>query len=240
MGRGPRGPLGRGSAPPGGVAGHHRAGRGAGIGRASSAARDARLSRLSGTRWPYEPLFGALDLAPELDVLDIGAGAGHGLGVLAWRGHTGRAVGVDPRPGLGVTAGHAEALPFADHSFNAALLVRVLAHLPDPARALAEAWRVLRPGGQLVLAAQGAEHLAAMWRAVGRPVSEVGPEAPLRDALREAGLPARRLDVRLSITVTADDAQALTGSYGLHLIRIPLEHLTTMVRAVLGGFEAKI
>ncbi|WP_404826035.1 methyltransferase domain-containing protein, partial [Deinococcus wulumuqiensis] len=148
------------------------------------------------------------------------------LGVLAWRGHTGRAVGVDPRPGLGVTAGHAEALLFADHSFDAALLVRVLAHLPDPARALAEAWRVLRPGGQLVLAAQGAEHLAAMWRAVGRPVSEVGPEAPLRDALREAGLPARRLDVRLSITVTADDAQALTGSYGLHLIRIPLNSCT--------------
>lgn len=150
-------------------------------------------------------------------MLDIGAGAGHGLGVLAWRGHTGRAVGVDPSPGLGVTAGHAEALPFPNGSFDAALLVRVLAHLPDPARALAEAWRVLRPGGQVVLAAQGAEHLAAMWRAVGRPVSEVGPEAPLRDALREAGLPARRLDVRLPLTIHAADAEALVSNYGLHL-----------------------
>lgn len=168
-------------------------------------------------RWPYEPLFDALNLASELDVLDIGAGAGHGLGVLAWWGHTGRVAGVDPSPGLGVTAGHAEALPFPDCRFGAALLVRVLAHLPDPARAIAEAWRVLRPGGQLVLAAQGADHLARTWRAVGRPVSDTGPDAALREVLEAAGFPARRLDLRLPVTLTAADAQALVGSYGLRL-----------------------
>ncbi|QEM72850.1 methyltransferase domain-containing protein [Deinococcus radiodurans R1 = ATCC 13939 = DSM 20539] len=158
-----------------------------------------------------------MNLAPELDVLDIGAGAGHGLGALAWRGHTGRAVGVDPIPGLGVTAGQAEALPFPDGTFDVALLVRVLAHLPDPARALAEAWRVLRPGGQLVLAAQGADHLAGTWRALGRPTSANGPDNALREALQAAGHPAWRLDVRLPVTLTADNAEALVESYGLRL-----------------------
>ena len=187
-------------------------------------------------RWPYEPLFDLLKLAPELDVLDIGAGAGHGLGVLAWRGHAGRVVGADPAPGLAVTRGHAEALPFADHSFDAALLVRVLAHLPDPAPALAEAWRVLRPGGQLVLAAQGADHLAGTWQALGRPASEAGPDAALREALQQAGHPARRLDVRLPVTLTALEAEALVGSYGLRLsvnpARFPLAdrlHLSAYV-----------
>ena len=150
-------------------------------------------------------------------MLDIGAGAGHGLGALAWRGHTGRAVGVDPTPGLGVTAGQAETLPFPDGTFDVALLVRVLAHLPDPARALAEAWRVLRPGGQLVLAAQGAEHLAGTWRALGRPTSANGPDAALREALQTARHPAQRLDVRLPVTLTAADAQALGKGYGLRL-----------------------
>ena len=124
---------------------------------------------------------------------------------------------MDPSPGLGVTAGYAEALPFPDRSFGAALLVRVLAHLPDPARAVAEAWRVLRPGGELVLATQGRDHLAGLWRAVGRPASDTGPDAALRGALQVAGHPARRLDVRQPVTLTAGDAQELLNSYGLRL-----------------------
>lgn len=181
-------------------------------------ARDALLSRLSGTRWPYQPLLDALDLPTHLDVLDIGAGLGRGLGVLAWQGHTGRVVGLDPAPGPGVQFGEAEQLPFPAHSFDVALLVRVLAHLSDPARAVAEARRVLRPGGRLVLAAQGSEHLAQTWRALGRPVSgESGPDADLRDALRQTGHVATRLDVRLPLTIHAPDAEALVSSYGLRL-----------------------
>lgn len=45
--------------------------------------------------------------------------------------------------------GDAKALPFADASFDAAYLVTVLGEVGDPALALAEARRVLKPGGLL-------------------------------------------------------------------------------------------
>ncbi|MHA0043179.1 class I SAM-dependent methyltransferase [Deinococcus sp. PEB2-63] len=112
-------------------------------------ARDALLSRLSGQSWPEGVLLDALSLSPALDVLDVGAGDGRLVRELARRGHAGQVVGIDPTPGPGVQPAHAEALPFPDASFDVVLFVRVLAHLPDQARALAEARRVLRPGGQV-------------------------------------------------------------------------------------------
>jgi SAM-dependent methyltransferase len=45
----------------------------------------------------------------------------------------------------------AEALPFTDASFDTVLCTEVLEHLRDPRAAIAEAARVLRPGGHLIL-----------------------------------------------------------------------------------------
>lgn len=50
-----------------------------------------------------------------------------------------------------VTQGDIERLPFADAHFDAVLLNEVLEHVPDQAAALAEAFRVLRSNGKLLV-----------------------------------------------------------------------------------------
>lgn len=45
----------------------------------------------------------------------------------------------------------AETLDFAEHAFDSVVFTYSLCTIPDPARALAEAHRVLRPGGSLLL-----------------------------------------------------------------------------------------
>jgi ArsR family transcriptional regulator len=47
--------------------------------------------------------------------------------------------------------GELEALPIDDTRLDAAVLMLVLHHVPEPSRALAEAVRVLKPGGRLLL-----------------------------------------------------------------------------------------
>jgi SAM-dependent methyltransferase len=69
---------------------------------------------------------------------------------------------------------NADALPFADGTFDGALACHMLYHVPEPARAVAELARVLRPGGRLVATTNGCGHMAELWemaRAVGLPMS---------------------------------------------------------------------
>ena len=56
-----------------------------------------------------------------------------------------------PQPGLEFVAAGAQAIPFPDASFDLALMLKSLHHVPRPlmAQALGEVARVLRPGGHL-------------------------------------------------------------------------------------------
>jgi SAM-dependent methyltransferase len=61
-------------------------------------------------------------------------------------------VSLDLRPGPGVqVVGDAQALGIADATFDVVLCTEVLEHLPEPQMAIDEMFRVLKPGGQLLL-----------------------------------------------------------------------------------------
>ena len=173
--------------------------------------RDALLSRLCAQAWPVDPLLDALKLNTDLAVLDIGAGDGGLLKRLRRRGHKGPLIGLDPQPGPGIHTGYAEHLPFPKAHFDVVLLIRTLLHVADPAQALAEARRVLKPGGQLIVAVQGAQHLAAFWARYGSP--EEGADAVTARLL--PGHDFRRLDLRLPVMLSIHGAWALARSYDL-------------------------
>ena len=104
-------------------------------------------------------------LKPTDSVLEIGCGPGYFSPAVARHLRAGKLVLFDfqdamldiaerrlKRRGLSNYERHqgdAKALPFGDASFDAAFLVTVLGEVGDPARALAEAARVLKPGGRL-------------------------------------------------------------------------------------------
>jgi len=55
-----------------------------------------------------------------------------------------------PQPPKHLVEAPAESLPFADDTFDTAVATLVLCTIPDPAAAIAELARVLRPGGRLL------------------------------------------------------------------------------------------
>jgi ArsR family transcriptional regulator len=102
-------------------------------------------------------------LPPGWTVADLGCGTGALAAALAPA--VARVVGVDQSadmlraarrrtaalPNVELRRGSLEALPVDDASCDAALLVLSLGWVADPGRALAEAARVVRPGGRLVV-----------------------------------------------------------------------------------------
>jgi SAM-dependent methyltransferase len=84
--------------------------------------------------------------ASERRTLDIGAQNG------PYAAHFPRRIALDITRGNGVQVlGDAQALGIRDASFDIVLCTEVLEHLPEPQRAIDEMFRVLVPGGQLLL-----------------------------------------------------------------------------------------
>jgi SAM-dependent methyltransferase len=73
----------------------------------------------------------------------------------------------------------AQAIPFPDSCFDAVLANHMLYHVPDQPRAVAEIRRVLKPGGRLYAATNGATHMTDLDRLIERLAPAL---APSRDA----------------------------------------------------------
>ena len=83
-----------------------------------------------------------------------------------------------------VRRGELEALPIQDGELDAATLLLVLHHLPDPGEALREAARVLKPGGRLLISRHAAARSRGLSAADGPRLARLQP--------RDARPPARR------------------------------------------------
>lgn len=158
-------------------------------------------------------------------VLDVGCGPGALTAVLVERCGPSSVAAVDPSesfvaaarerlPDVDVRRAGADALPFADDSFDATLAQLVVHFLPDPVAGLRELARVTRPGGVVA---------ACVWdHAEG-----VGPLAPFlaatADAHDESGLAGGR----------RGHLAQLFGQGGLH----DVQDVTLTVSRAFAGFD---
>lgn len=140
-------------------------------------------------------------------VVDVGCGPGTLTGALIARGALVSAV--DPsesfveaararNPAADVHRGTAEALPFADDGFDAALAQLVVHFMSDPVRGLTEMARVTRPGGRVA---------ASVWDYAGArsPLSPFWQAALELDptVVDESGLPGAQPDALVELFAAA-------------------------------------
>src|SRR5262245_10318660 len=109
------------------------------------------------TMQSIEPLLDAVAAGPGVRVLDVACGPGDAAAAAAGRGAV--ATGVDfaaamvaqaarLHPDIVFRDGDAEALPFAEGRFDAVFINFGVLHFAQPDRAIAEAHRILAPGGR--------------------------------------------------------------------------------------------
>jgi len=121
------------------------------------------------------------DITPG-KLLDVGCGSGAYAAWMQTRGWDVRGTEVDPvaartarmTHGLTVDIGDLAAIRHPDGAFDAITARHVLEHVQEPVAFLAECWRILRPGGRLVIVTPnvdslGHRHFAERWRGLEQP-----------------------------------------------------------------------
>jgi ubiquinone/menaquinone biosynthesis C-methylase UbiE len=158
-----------------------------------------------------EQAVAALELRSDDRLLDVGCGTGGAVRAAARIARTAIGVDLSPRmierarawPGTPANAefrvGEASGVPAGDGEFSAVLCTSAFHHYPDPEAAAREMWRVLEPGGRLVIGDGCADIRAArvadwLLRRFEPGHVRLYRSAELGAILREAGF--ERLQVR--------------------------------------------
>jgi arsenite methyltransferase len=149
----------------------------------------------------FRPPIEWLNLPPDGIALDVGCGPGNVTASLARAtGPGGLALGLDPAEAMlaravraqasrqiGFLRADAQRLPLRDATVDAVVSIAVLQHIPDPAAALAEMTRVLRPGGRLAVLVPTAGRAARFWRKLPNIGANVFGDDELGDILEDHG-----------------------------------------------------
>jgi ubiquinone/menaquinone biosynthesis C-methylase UbiE len=189
------------------------------------------------------------------DVLECGCGTG--LILERIRGHARHATGIDLSPGmlelarargLDVHEGSVTELPFADASFDVTCSFKVLAHVPDIGRALAEMARVTRPGGVLLAEFYNPWSLRGL-------VKRFGPAGKISDSTRESAVytrfdsplvlprilpPGTRLETARGIRIVTPAAVAMAVPGLAGMFRAAERFLCDTPAATFGGFYVAV
>jgi SAM-dependent methyltransferase len=133
-------------------------------------------------------------------IADIGCGNGRYLSELRRRGHRGTVLGLDLFEAMARAAGthgatavaDAQALPLADDSVDIAMSLHMLYHVPDIAAAINELRRVVRAGGQAIVATNGEGHTVEAKEILGQAATAVAGIAV------DPNWDTRRFDTRIA------------------------------------------
>jgi arsenite methyltransferase len=143
-----------------------------------------------------------LDIPPGGVALDVGSGPGNVTASLARAaGPDGLALGVDisepmlaravraeAGPQVGFVRADAQRLPFRDQTFDAVVSIAMLQLIPEPAAALAEMVRVLRPGARMAVMVPTAGRAGALMRLLPDGGAHFFTDDEIADTLEDLGL----------------------------------------------------
>jgi ubiquinone/menaquinone biosynthesis C-methylase UbiE len=184
-----------------------------------------------------------IEIARGKDVLEVGCGTGLVLSRVAQVAR--RAEGVDLSPGmlaharergLRVREGDATKLPFDDASFDVVYAFKVLAHVPDVDRAIAEMVRVVRPGGHVLVEVYNRHSLRWISRAIGgaRRIGVQHDESDVPTRWESLARASARLPKNTRVERVVG-ARVLTPAAPLHAIPLVGRLLRRAERAVSRG-----
>jgi len=193
-------------------------------------------------------------------VLDVGCGSGDALRLLVRIiPEVGPVIGLDKSleryaanhaqaraeaPQISFRSGHAQALPFDDHSFDRVLCVDTLEWVPDPVQALREIRRVLRPDGIALIVHSDfdAQVFASSDRERSRRIvhafSDAGPNGQIGRELRglccQSGFAS--IEASVYVLVNTDWRLDLYGYQVAHMMAEWLKEKQLLTESVLANW----